>query len=165
MNLFTSLFALTSRVRHAVCQSKASEKSWGFFDHTKSKCRVDQAQRIHRSKHRLSSTYQWLVDPALRALIHPTAIYSVHAPIRELLTAELANKTRRAEMHTIFNQVSAGLSSALRSARYALRPNTGAALQGISEGVGITLRRYASLGRLSVTPNRLANFSPALSKK
>ena len=165
MNLFTSFLVLTLSVRHAVYYSKASEQSWDCFDHTKSKCRVDQAMRIHHSKHRLSFTSNSLVDPALRALIHPTAIYSVHAPIGDLLSTELANKTRRAEIHTIFNQVSAGLSSALRSARYAWRPNIGAALQDISEGVGIILWPYASLGRLSVTPNRLADFSPELSKK
>ena len=60
------------RGQHVDCESNESENAWDFCDKRKLTCRVDQAQRIHHSKHRLSSTFKWMVDPALRALIHPT---------------------------------------------------------------------------------------------
>ena len=62
-----------SRGHRVVCDSKENGNAWDFFDKRKLRCRVDQAQRIHRAEYRLWSTLNGLVDPALRALIHPTS--------------------------------------------------------------------------------------------
>lgn len=65
---------------HVVCDSKESGYAWDFFDKRKLRCRVDQAERIHRAENRLSSSPNGLADPALRALIHPTTTHPADAP-------------------------------------------------------------------------------------
>ena len=80
-----------SRGHRVVCDSKENGNAWDFFDKRKLRCRVDQAQRIHRAEYRLWSTLNGLVDPALRALIHPTTTHPADAPFRGIPQAgELA---------------------------------------------------------------------------